>query len=334
MRYALFLGCNIPARVPTYESSVRAVLSELGVKVPNVREFQPGPPEAAVSFDVSKVDLKDIREFACCGYPMRTTDRRSWLVAAARNMALAEKANLDMLVLCQCCLGSLKHAAHALAGDPKLLAAVNRRLAPHGLFYSGKTKITHLFSLLHDEIGVEAIKERVRIPLKGLVTASHTGCHALRPSRIMEFDDPLAPRILDDLIAATGAESAPYPEKLTCCGAPQTGGNDALAEKIMMRKIAGARKAGAVRLVTGCPWCQLQFEGVQERAAGGVEVLTPVLYPRLLGFAMGLFKEGQDLFSDKSCPYVPMPEEPAAAPAPAEKAPEKDDSQPAGEQNV
>ena len=33
MKYALFLGCNIPARLKQYESSSRAVLEELGVEL-------------------------------------------------------------------------------------------------------------------------------------------------------------------------------------------------------------------------------------------------------------------------------------------------------------
>ena len=39
MRYALFLGCTIPARLPQYEASARAVLETLGVELIDIREF-------------------------------------------------------------------------------------------------------------------------------------------------------------------------------------------------------------------------------------------------------------------------------------------------------
>ncbi len=39
MKYAMFLGCNIPARVAQYDASARAVLRELDVQVSDIKEF-------------------------------------------------------------------------------------------------------------------------------------------------------------------------------------------------------------------------------------------------------------------------------------------------------
>ena len=39
MKFALFLGCTIPARLSQYESSSRAVLDTLGVEVVDIKEF-------------------------------------------------------------------------------------------------------------------------------------------------------------------------------------------------------------------------------------------------------------------------------------------------------
>ena len=71
MKFALFLGCRIPSRLPAYETSTRAVLGRLGVGL---------------------VDLA----FNCCGYPARSVDREASVVAAVRNLALAELAGLDL----------------------------------------------------------------------------------------------------------------------------------------------------------------------------------------------------------------------------------------------
>ena len=87
-KYALFLGCNIPARVTQYEISSRAVLKMLDI------------------------ELMDIRMFNCCGYPMRNFDQKAFLLSAVKNLALAENRSLDILVLCKCCFGSLKKAEY------------------------------------------------------------------------------------------------------------------------------------------------------------------------------------------------------------------------------
>ena len=109
MKFALFLGCNIPARLTQYESSSRAVLAKLGV------------------------ELIDIKEFNCCGYPLRNIDFKASMLSAARNLALAEKENLPILILCKCGFGMLKHAAHILKEDTSLLKEINNTLKEEDL---------------------------------------------------------------------------------------------------------------------------------------------------------------------------------------------------------
>ncbi|MBR9980643.1 MAG: CoB--CoM heterodisulfide reductase iron-sulfur subunit B family protein [Desulfatitalea sp.] len=274
MKFALFVGCNIPARVPHYERAARAVLAELGV------------------------ELVDNRRFNCCGYPLRNIDMQTATLFAARNLALAEQEGLDVLTLCQCCFGSLKKAAHLLANDAALKAQADRFLAQRGLAYEGKTQVKHLLSLLHKDIGAAAIKDKLKTPFKNLKIAAHYGCHVLRPSDVMQFDDPVSPRVLDELVALTGAKSVDWSQKLECCGAPLMGVNDALSKKLTAGKLADARSAGADYLSVACPWCQIQFDTVQKRmeAEGLTDADLPsILYPQLLGLAMGLSEEALGL---------------------------------------
>ena len=104
MKFAFFLGCNIPARVKQYESSARAVLRQL------------------------EVELIAAPQFVCCGYPARNTDQMAYLVSAAKNLAIAADAGFDMLVLCKCCYGSLKKAQHLLDNDADLREQVNEMI--------------------------------------------------------------------------------------------------------------------------------------------------------------------------------------------------------------
>jgi heterodisulfide reductase subunit B2 len=267
MKFALFLGCNIPARVPHYERATRAVLSRLGV------------------------ELVSIQRFNCCGYPMRNLDQQTALLSSARNLALAERQGLDVLTLCQCCFGTLKKAAHLLAEDDRRKATVNAFLAKRSLAYEGKTQVTHLLSLLHKQIGEQALKKTITAPFNDLRIAAHYGCHALRPSDVMQFDDPVAPRIFEDLVSVTGARSVEWSQRLECCGAPLLGINDDLSMRLTAGKLSNAKAAGADYLSTACPWCQIQFDDVQNRmeieGRGGTD-LPSILYPQLLGLAMGI----------------------------------------------
>ena len=267
MKHALFLGCNIPARVQQYELSARVVLDRLGV------------------------DLVDIRDFNCCGYPVRNTDFKTFVLFSARNLALAESRALDIMTLCMCCYGSLKKADRLMKEDSLVRGEINALLAKEGLKYEGNTEVKHFLSTLHKDIGVGAIKEKVTRPFKDLQLAIHHGCHALRPSDITRFDDAVAPVLFDQLVQATGAKSIDWPTKLDCCGAPLLGINDELSMDLTGKKLANGKQSGADFLCVACPYCQLQFDRVQEMMTtlrGTDHHLPCILFPQLLGLVMGV----------------------------------------------
>ena len=270
IKYALFLGCNIPARVSQYECSSRVVLERAGV------------------------ETVDIRDFNCCGYPMRNSDRKSFILSSARNLALAEKEGLNILTLCKCCFGSLKKAEYLLKEDSNLHEEVNRTLAENGLKYEGRVEVKHLLSVLYHDVGIDALKSKISVIYKNLKVATHYGCHALRPSRVTQFDDPVAPKLFDELVEITGAESIDWPEKLECCGAPLMGINDDLSMGLTARKLEAGRKAGADYLCSACPYCQMQFDSVQNMMIShnrDNDYLASILYPQLLGLCMGIDSE-------------------------------------------
>ena len=266
MKFALFLGCNIPARVEQYDTSARAVLKQVGVQ------------------------LVDIREFNCCGYPMRNVDQKAFLLSSAVNLSLAEKENLDIMALCKCCFGSLKEAEHVLKEQGNLQEEVNRLLAQRGLKYTGKTQIKHFLSVLYHDVGLDTLKNNISRIYKDFKIATHYGCHALRPSKITRFDDPVAPTIFDKLVEVTGAKSVDWNRKLECCGAPVLGVNDDLSMNLTRKKLEDAKKVNADYLCSACPYCHLQFDVVQKMiiSQNGNDPLASVLYPQLLGLSMGL----------------------------------------------
>jgi heterodisulfide reductase subunit B len=267
MKYAFFIGCQIPARVPHYEFSTRAVLEKLDV------------------------ELVDERQFNCCGYPMRDSDPKAFLLSSVRNLALAERLDLPMLVMCKCCFGSLKKAESLMNEGGKLQDEIREKLEEEGLAYEGKTRIKHLLSVLYHDIGLKTLRSRVSRPYKDLKIAVHYGCHILRPSSITQFDDPVAPTIFDKLVEITGAKSVEWDRKLECCGSHAMGIKDDLALGLTMKKLDSSMEGGAHYLCTGCPYCQIQFDNVQEiilSTNGGRKSIGSIIYPQLLGLSMDI----------------------------------------------
>ncbi|HUV77573.1 MAG TPA: CoB--CoM heterodisulfide reductase iron-sulfur subunit B family protein [Desulfobacterales bacterium] len=266
MKYALFLGCNIPARVVQFETAARAVMRQVGIQ------------------------LVDIRDFKCCGYPVRNFDQKAFLLSASENLAWAEKFGLNIMTLCKCCFGSLKEAEHFLKEDGDLQEEIKKLLAEKGMRYEGNAEVKHFLSVLYHDVGLDTLERNISNAYKGLKIATHYGCHALRPSDVTQFDDPVAPSIFDKLVEVTGAESVDYLSKLECCGAPVMGVNDDLSMNLTEKKLANGKKAGADYLCAACPWCHLQFDTVQKMMISqtGNEALASIIYPQLLGLCMGI----------------------------------------------
>ena len=283
MKYASFVGCNIPSRVNQYADATEAVFKKLGI------------------------ELVEFSEFNCCGYPARNIDHRAFILSAAKNLAVAEMADLDIMAMCKCCYGSLKKAEYELHEDQKLKKDINASLAKEKLHYDGVVKVNHLLTVLHRDVGLETLKPFISKTYSGLQIAVSYGCHALRPSKITDFDDPVSPKIFDELVEITGAFSVDWTRKLDCCGAPLTGINDRLALDMSLKKITSAKDAGAHFICTACPYTHLQFDWVQHQMSTDLEnwePLAPILYPQLLGLCMeideetlGLSKNRLDLIS-------------------------------------
>jgi heterodisulfide reductase subunit B len=195
------------------------------------------------------------------------------------------------MALCKCCYGSLKKADFLMKENASLKKEVNTILEKEGLKYEGRSEVKHLLSVLHKDIGIEAIKGKMATAFKGVKIATHYGCHALRPSQVVGFDNPVAPSLFDQLVEATGAESIEWQMKLECCGAPLWGINDRLSMDLTLKKLKDGKKSGADYVCAACPYCHIQFDKVQKMILSQRNVNHPlpsILYTQLLGLSMGI----------------------------------------------
>lgn len=270
LEYLIYLGCTIPARLPSYEISARRILKELGV------------------------ELVEMPDFNCCGLPIDPVNHEMMVLMAARILCLAEEANLDILTLCPGCSGALHKVNKMLKDDSKLRAKVNEQLKEMGMNYKGTTEVKHLVRMLHEDIGLEKIKVAVSRPLIDLRVAEHNGCHLLRPKQYEEFDDPENPKVLKSLIEVTGAECLDYVGETDCCGSTVMGVNENVPLQLVRNKLSNLKAVGIQALITVCPSCHVMFDLNQHRVERifKEEFGIPVLhYTQLLGLAMGIGPE-------------------------------------------
>ena len=272
IEYALYLGCTAPVRTLNYELAARKTAGLLGI------------------------DLADIEEFGCCGFPLKSVHHETALLMSARNLALAEERGRDICALCSSCTGTLAEANRLLQADEGLRHEVNRKLeAATGRRYRGTIKVRHFARVLYEEVGLERISQAVSVDLSELRLAAHYGCHYLKPTAAHDqFEDPEDPHSLDQLIAAAGATSVMYQGREQCCGGGILGADENTALAMPRLKLERVAAAGADALVIVCPFCDIMYELQQRRIEKIYDTrynLPVIFYPQLLGLAMGLSAE-------------------------------------------
>lgn len=213
------------------------------------------------------------------------------LALNARNLAIAEKAGLDMLTLCNTCLLTMVKAQHELKGDPPLARRINESLKKFALSYEGRVRVRHLLWVLAEDVGPARIRALVKRPLTGMRIASFYGCHILRPEEVLGFEDDRDPDSMERIIEALGATPVRYDERTECCGFHVMLVNKPATTSMVGQCVGGASDKGADVIVTPCTLCQLTLDSCQHLAdkARDRPLKLPVLHlPRLIGMAFGL----------------------------------------------
>ena len=236
------------------------------------------------------VELVDMPRSSCCGTTyLETLDHKTALAVAARNICIAEEMGLDIVTVCNGCTEVLTRANKELKENQELRHEVNEVLADVGKQFKGTVEVKHFVKMLKNDVGLDRIKVDVTHHFKGLKVGAHYGCHMLKPSDVMMYDDPEAPTTLDELIDVTGAESIAYPNKLECCTGPIMGIREDVTWTVGLEKVETVKKYADI-MVTACPFCYLTYERCQLMAEESPDV--PVVhYPQLLGLALGLSYE-------------------------------------------
>ena len=218
-----------------------------------------------------------------------TEQETSWLVAAARNLSIAEEKGNNILTICNGCFSTLRDASIML-NDEELRKKVNGYLKEVDRRYEGTVEVRHILELIHSELMPQIVSEMIK-PIK-LRVAVHYGCHLIKPKQMRGIDNPETPHIFDELVEVLGATSVPYKNKNLCCGAGGgvRSGDLKLSLTYTRRKFEGMLDAGVDCVVNSCPFCHLQLDqGQAMLREQGMDVEIPVIHiSQMIAMAMGL----------------------------------------------
>lgn len=267
--YTYYPGCSIQTSSKHYEESLLPVLKELGV------------------------ELEEMEDWNCCGATASlSVDETASATINARNLSIAEKSGKDILAPCAACYLSLKKANQFLKEESEKATALLEELKKNGIEYTGKVQIKHPLEVLSQELGLDALKEKVQRKLTGLNVASYYGCQVVRP--YLEFDDPDYPHSMDDLMSALGATPVDYAAKTRCCGGSLTANLEEPGARLNYILLKEAQRKNADVIVTLCPLCHFNLETTQKKIAKKYkqDFNIPILFfSQLMGLALGIPKK-------------------------------------------
>ena len=118
------------------------------------------------------VELIDMENFACCGFPLKSVNQETTLLLAARNLSIAERLGLDICTVCTGCASTLAEANKELMSNHGLRERINEKLGGIGRPYKGNVEVKHFVRILYEDVGPEKIKLKVKKSLEGLKFAS------------------------------------------------------------------------------------------------------------------------------------------------------------------
>src|SRR5512138_1645674 len=154
MKYLYYPGCSLKSSGKLYEHSLLAIFKTLGV------------------------ELEELENWNCCGATnyMSINDNHA-IAITARNLALAEKqGGGDLMAPCAACYMGLLKTQNYLDNDLALREKVVDHLSKEGLTGEKKVKVRHPLDVLVNDIGMDAIRKAVKVPLNNVHAACYYGC--------------------------------------------------------------------------------------------------------------------------------------------------------------
>ncbi len=259
MNVSFYPGCSLDGTAREYGESVKAVTQLLDI------------------------NLKELEGWTCCGASSaHTTNEELAKALPARNLLIADKAGMDLVVPCAACFQRFKVAEKALSTGKGIANIPDE--------YEGNFHIKYIVDFFWEDIGEKTLRAKVKKPLSGLTPVCYYGCLTVRPPKVTDAGNPENPRAMDKLVMSLGADVRDWSYKTDCCGGSLMFTHPDIAKKLTAKLLDMAEEAGADCIVAGCPVCQSNLDSRQDEisADSGKKYEMPVFYfTELMGLAFG-----------------------------------------------
>lgn len=265
MKYSYYPGCSLHTTAKEFDISTKVVMRELGI------------------------ELEDLQDWSCCGGSVAAgVSHNVGMAMAARNVALAQKQNLDLLASCSGCYNKSARAAKALE-DENERNKIAPILSDMGISISDSNiKVRNVVDVLAHDLDIST---QIKRPLTGLKVACYYGCLLTRPADITGWDSPVFPMSMDRLVQKCGAEVVDFRSKTKCCGGPILVPQQEVVFELTKNLLDEAQSLGADCIVLACPLCATNLELRQPdiEKKYNVNYSLPILYiTEIIGLALGL----------------------------------------------
>ena len=261
MKYSYYPGCTLKNKAKDLDAYARASAKALGF------------------------EMEEIEDWQCCGgvYPLGS-DEIATKLSSVRALNDAKEKGQDLITVCSACHHVLKRVNDDMKNVYDIRTRANNYLKLDTP-YKGETNVLHYLEVLRDEVGFDEIKKKVVNPLTGKKIGAYYGCLLLRPGKIMSFDNPENPTIMEDFIRALGAEPVVYPYRNECCGGYISLKEKEMAQNMCEKIMDSAKGFEADMLITACPLCMYNLK------KNGTGDLPVYYFTELLAEALGVKEE-------------------------------------------
>lgn len=259
MKISYYPGCTLKTKAKNLDMAAVASLEKLGVEV------------------------EEIDRWNCCGavYSL-TDDDLIHMVGPVRNLVRAKEQGATKLVtLCSMCYNTLARANELMKNDEVKRDTINRFMDEE-IDYFGEVEVVHYLTFLKEDIGWDALKEKVEVPLNDMKVAPYYGCTLQRPAEV-GIEPYGSYDLMSGMLEALGATPCEFPAGDKCCGSYQLLTAPDGASRTSAVIIDGATEAGAEAIATSCPLCEYNLSKQDS--------LPTYYFSQLLAVALGVDKE-------------------------------------------
>jgi heterodisulfide reductase subunit B len=268
VKLAYYPGCSLESTGVDYNMSTKEVFKALGI------------------------ELTELEDWNCCGATMASsTDYLLSLALPARNLAISENKELDVMAPCPECYLKLWKVRETVKADPDVLDKINKTFEGTGLKLKGSVDVKHPVYVLVNDFGLENLKEKVVKPLDELKVAPYYGCLMVRPPRGDRPDSVENPTGLQRIITTVGATGVRFGSMTKCCGGALMFTDREVMLKLTYEILKEAKDAGADCVIVACPICHMALDArqIEVEKEYNEKIDMPILYfTQLIGLALGI----------------------------------------------